>query len=158
VNIAKKRPSVTFVVAMIALFVALGGTAGAVVTVVPLAKRALVADNAKKVGGLTAAQVAAAGARASVTVVAQALPSAATALISSQTASFLLGPNAEQTVTASCGAGSKALGGGFSNPTTALVVSAGSTPTSDGTGWSEDLINLDSATTGSGTVVATCLK
>ena len=52
-NLRMKRPSPAFVVAMVALFVALGGTAGAVVTAaVPLAKRALVADNAKKVGGL----------------------------------------------------------------------------------------------------------
>ena len=36
-----KRPSPAFVVAMVALFVALGGTAGAVVNAaVPLAKRA----------------------------------------------------------------------------------------------------------------------
>ena len=50
-----KRPSPAFVIAMIALFVALGGTAGAVVTAtVPLAKRALVADNAKKLNGVTA--------------------------------------------------------------------------------------------------------
>ena len=43
-----RRLSPAFVVAMIALFVALGGTAGAVVTAaVPLAKRALVADKAK---------------------------------------------------------------------------------------------------------------
>ena len=43
-----KALSPAFVVAMIALFVALGGTAGAVVTAtVPLAKRALVADKAK---------------------------------------------------------------------------------------------------------------
>ena len=47
-----KRPSPAFVVAMIALFVGLTGTAGAVATqVVPLAKRALVAENAKKLGG-----------------------------------------------------------------------------------------------------------
>ena len=53
-----KRPSPAFVVAMVALFVALGGTAGAVVTAaVPLAKRALVADNAKKLGGQTSAQI-----------------------------------------------------------------------------------------------------
>ena len=50
-----KRPSPAFVVAMIALFVGLGGTAGAVATqAVPLAKRALVAENAKKLGGQTA--------------------------------------------------------------------------------------------------------
>ena len=55
-----KRPSPAFVVAMIALFVALGGTAGAVATqAVPLAKRALVAENAKKLGGQTVAQIAA---------------------------------------------------------------------------------------------------
>lgn len=154
------KPSPALIVAILALFVALGGTAGAVVTakVVPLAKRALVADNAKKVGGLTAAQVATAGAKVAVTAVAQALPGAATGLISTQTASFSLAPGAEQAVTASCGAGSKALGGGFSNPTSALVLSAGSTPTSDGTGWTEDLINVDSSTAASGTVVATCLK
>ena len=45
---ARRRPSPALGVAMIALFVALGGTAGAVVTAaVPLAKRALVADKAK---------------------------------------------------------------------------------------------------------------
>ena len=44
-----RRPTPALVIAMIALFVALGGTAGAVVTAaVPLAKRALVADNAKR--------------------------------------------------------------------------------------------------------------
>ena len=60
-----KRPSPAFVVAMVALFVALGGTAGAVVNAaVPLAKRALVADNAKKLGGQTSAQIAAQGAKA----------------------------------------------------------------------------------------------
>lgn len=44
----RRRPSPTLVVAMLALFVALCGSAGAVVTAaVPLAKRALVADKAK---------------------------------------------------------------------------------------------------------------
>ena len=52
----KKRPSAALIVAMIALFVALGGTAGAVVTAaVPLAKRALIADNAKKLNGVNCA-------------------------------------------------------------------------------------------------------
>ena len=53
-----RRPSPALVVSTVALFVALGGTAGAVVTqAVPLAKRALVAENAKKLGGQTPAQV-----------------------------------------------------------------------------------------------------
>jgi hypothetical protein len=52
------RPSPALVVAAVALFVALSGTAVAA-GVVPLAKRALVADNASKLEGKTAAQVAA---------------------------------------------------------------------------------------------------
>lgn len=44
-----RRPSPALVVATIALFVALGGTAGGAVTAaIPRAKRALVADNAKR--------------------------------------------------------------------------------------------------------------
>ena len=62
-----KRTSPGFVIAVIALFFALGGGAGAVITkAVPLAKRALQADNAKRVGGQTASQVAARGAQAAV--------------------------------------------------------------------------------------------
>ncbi len=54
-----RRLSPAFVVAMIALFVALGGTAGAVVTAaVPLAKRALVADTAKVASTAKVANVA----------------------------------------------------------------------------------------------------
>src|SRR5262245_19143587 len=59
------RPSPALAVATIALFVAFGGTAGAIVTgVVPLAKRALTANNAQKLQGLTASEVAAGAARA----------------------------------------------------------------------------------------------
>ena len=54
-----KRPSPAFVVAMIALFVALGGTQVPLPRGRPLAKRALVADNAKKLGGQTLAQLSA---------------------------------------------------------------------------------------------------
>jgi|RhiMetdeSRZDD1v2_1073273.scaffolds.fasta_scaffold44029_8 hypothetical protein len=49
-----RRPSPAMVVALIALFVALGGTATAVtVAVVPLAERANVADNALRLRGKT---------------------------------------------------------------------------------------------------------
>ena len=59
------RPSPALVVAVLALFFALGGAAGAAVTAaVPLAKRALTADNAKKLNGFSATQIATAGARA----------------------------------------------------------------------------------------------
>jgi hypothetical protein len=54
-----KRPSTALVVAVVALFLALGGTAGAVVTAaVPLAKRALVADKAKTATTAKVANVA----------------------------------------------------------------------------------------------------
>jgi hypothetical protein len=51
------------IVALLALFVALSGTAVAA-GVVPLAKRALTADNAKKLNGFTATQIATVGALA----------------------------------------------------------------------------------------------
>jgi hypothetical protein len=147
--------------ASITLFAALGGTAGASEqAAVPLAKRALVADNAKKLGGLTAAQVAAVGAKAAVTLSPAGPRPASTAasLVVVKTAPFTVGPEGEQVVTATCDAGSKAIGGGFSNPTSALVISAGSFPTTDGAGWTEDLVNISSSTTATGTVVVTCVK
>ena len=58
---AVRRVSPAMVVALLALFVALSGTAVAA-GVVPLAKRSLSADNAKKLQGDTKAQIAAAAA------------------------------------------------------------------------------------------------
>ena len=161
-NLRMKRPSPAFVVAMVALFLALGGTAGAVVTAaVPLAKRALVADNAKKVGGLTAGQLGG----AAVQVALKESPagprpaSTAAGLITTKSVPFSVAPQGgEQVVTATCDAGSKATGGGFNNPTSALVLSASSFATADGAGWTEDLVNLSSSTTGSGTVIVMCMK
>ncbi len=156
-----KRPSPAFVVAMVALFVGLGGTAGAVATqAVPLAKRALVAENAKKLGGQTSAQLTSRAVQQAVQQASQAPGPASTAasLVTTKSVPFSVGPEGEQIVTAACDAGSKAVGGGFSNPTSALVVSAGSFATSDGVGWTEDLINFSSSTAGSGTVVVQCLK
>ena len=58
-NVTRRRGVVAPAIALMALFVALGGTAGAAEqAAVPLAKRALLADNAKKLGGFTAVQVA----------------------------------------------------------------------------------------------------
>ena len=152
-----RRPTPALVVGMIALFVALGGTAGAVVTAaVPLAKRALVADNAKKLGGQTSAQIVSAAA----TQAGQAPGPASTAagLVTTKSAAFSVSPQQEQIVTATCDAGSKAVGGGFNNPSSALVLSAGSFATADGAGWTEDLINISSSSPGSGTVTVQCLK
>ena len=160
-NLRMKRPSPAFVVAMVAMFLALGGTAGAVVTAaVPLAKRALVADNAKKLGGKSAAQIGAAATAAALSQSpAGARPaSSAASLVTIKSVPFSVGAQSEQVVTATCDAGSKATGGGFSNPTSALVLSAGSFATADGAGWTEDLLNLSSSSAGSGNVVVTCMK
>ena len=163
-----RKPSPAMVIAMLALFVAMGGAATAA-GVVPLAKRALiadkakkatVADNAKKLEGKSAAQIGAAAAAVALTQSpAGARPaSTAASLVTTKSVPFSVGPGSEQVVTAACDAGSKAVGGGFNNPTSALVLSAGSFATADGSGWTEDLVNISTSSSGSGTVVVQCMK
>ena len=163
------RPSPALVVASVALFVALTGGAFAAQQAIPLhaknadhakvadtakvAALAKVATNAQKLGGKTAAQIL-----ASVPTPTPPPVSSVASLASVVPANYTLNAAAEQNVTATCPAGSKAMGGGFSNPSAALVLSAGSGPTADGGGWTEDLINLSNATTASGQVFVTCLK
>jgi hypothetical protein len=159
-NVWKKRPSAALVMAMIALFVALGGTAGAVVTAaVPLAKRALMADNAKKLNGITAPQLAGATAEF---VLKESPPGArpansAAKLVSVKSAPFALNANGQGAFTATCDSGQKAIAGGYANPTgTAYSVDTG--PTGDGSGWSIYLIEGTGTDPASGTIQAICLK
>ena len=154
------RPSPAFVVALVALFVALGGSAIAsgIVQIVPRAKfadKAGVANNALKLGGKTAGQIV-----ASVPAPPPPTPplTSVASFVTVKSAPFTVNQQSEQNVTAACDAGQKAIAGGFSNPSNALVSEAGSSPTADGTGWVEDLINLSTSTAGSGAVVATCIK
>lgn len=159
-----RRPTPALVVGMIALFVALGGTAGAVVTAaVPLAKRALVADNAKKVGGFTAAQLggaaAAAGAKAALAESPAGPRPASTAagLITVKSQSIgAIAPDAGGRYTISCDSGQKVMGGGFSSDQAVLVV-AESYPVNDTT-WQLVLANILSSTPANTTIYATCLK
>jgi hypothetical protein len=148
----KKRPSPALLVAMIALFVALGGTAGAVVTAaVPLAKRALVADNAKKLAGQTPAQLVSQAAQA------PGPASTASSLVSVKTAPFALSADGQGSFTATCDAGQKAIAGGYANPVgTAVSVDTG--PTSDGSGWSIYLLEATGNSVAAGLVQAICLK
>jgi hypothetical protein len=154
-----KRPSPSLVVAVIALFVALGGSAGAVVTAaVPLAKRALVADNAKKLNGLTAKQIATvgatAGAQASASVPGPA--STAVAIVSRKTAAATIGAGGAQVYTIACDSGQKVVGGGFTSDGP-LIVAIASAPTDDAT-WSVGLLNVDDAAGHNVTLYATCIK
>jgi hypothetical protein len=152
-----RRPSAALVVAMVALFVALGGTAGAVVTAaVPLAKRALVADNAKKLGGESLAQLTAKTAQAVQAAAAAPGPaSTAAGLVSTKTATGQIAAGGAQTFSVTCDAGQKVMGGGFTSDK--LVLGLDSYPSSDTT-WSFFLGNIDDSGAANVTVYATCLR
>jgi len=153
-----KRPSPAFVVAMVALFVGLGGTAGAVATqAVPLAKRALVADNAKKLSGQTPAQVAALGAKAALAL-SPAGPrpaSTTTGLVTTKSASGQIAAGGGQPFTVVCDAGQRVMGGGFSSDQ--VVIGFDSYPSNETT-WSFFLGNLDDAAAANVSLYATCLR
>lgn len=144
-----RLPSPALAIAMAALFIALSGTAVAA-GIVPLAKRALSADNAKKLGGQTAAQISTAAA---------ARPGPATSiagLATVRTAPVSVGPESTAPATVACAAGEKASGGGFSmgGGATLLLSSA---PTADGSGWTVLVFNV-AESAGSGTAYAVCMK
>jgi hypothetical protein len=154
---AIKRPSPALVVALLALFISLTGTAVAA-GVVPLAKRALLADRAKtadhaktadnatnatKLGGLTAAQVGSLAPPPNVYY--KTMPWTLTA------------GSDPQDFTVTCDAGEHVIGGGFDNPDTNALPSD-THPTADGTGWVVNLDNLSPSSDSSGTIYAVCLR
>jgi hypothetical protein len=143
-----KRPSPAFVIALVALFVALSGTAVAA-GVVPLAKRALMADNATKLQGQTAAKLVQQASQA------PGPASSASGLISQKTASDSVGPKTVKTVIVSCDGGKKVVGAGWSSDGGA-VFDIGNRPTGDGT-WSFDLMNLDDAQASNVSVYIVCV-
>ena len=147
----RHMPSPALVIALAALFVSLGGTAIAA-GVVPLAKRALVADNAMKLGGQTPASIAAAAAR-------QPGPaSSAAGLVTVKTAPWSLAPGGLSDTAAMCDSGQKAVGGGYDDPG-GYAFAWDTRPTGDGGGWRVH-IDLSDKATGqqSGLVYAICLR
>lgn len=148
-----KRPSAAFIVAMIALFVALGGTAGAVVSgAVPLAKRALVADNAKKLGGQSPAAIVSAAAQA------PGPASSAAGIFSIKTGTWSLNPGQANNFTVTCDSGQKAVSGGWADPGD-WSSSYQTLPTSDGSGWMTEIWTpSDAPGSQSGTTYAICVK
>ena len=159
-------PSPAMAVALAALFVALSGTAVAA-GVPALAKRALVADNAKKLEGKTSAQLLAA-ANASAKQVAESAASTAAqqpgpastaaGLVVIKTAAWNLNPAGGADFTATCDAGAKAVGGGWEDPN-GWGHGWDSRPTPDGAGWKTFITMSSSAPGGqAGTVFVTCLK
>ncbi len=156
----RKHLSPALVVALIALFVSLGGTAVAA-GVVPLAKRALTADRAKEAAVADVAKKLGPQAAAAMVQQAGQLPgpaSTAAGLVSVKTAAFSLNPKQQSAFTATCGSGEKALSGGFGYDSSALVIPVDSLPTGDGSGWQIYLANLSDGAGASGTVYAVCLR
>ena len=129
--------------ALLALFVALSGTAVAA-GIVP---RARLADNATKLQGKTPAQVAALA----------PAPSSLAGYLTVKSASWTLAASADGDFSAACDAGQKAIAGGYDNPSgTALGVDT--RPTSDGSGWRVYIFNASSTAGASGSVYAVCLR
>jgi len=171
-----KFASPGFVLALIALFVALGGGAVAAVSIVPLAKHALTAgtaSNALKLGGKTPKQIkaqlrgpagpagpkGATGATGAQGPAGPAGPSGGAAAVSVHTGSWSLttgGTSGDMNdFTVSCGAGQKAISGGYTSDGSVLTFQ--SRPTAADDGWSIYLDNADKAAAHSGSVYAVCL-
>jgi hypothetical protein len=152
----RMHASPAMVVALIALFSSLTGVAVGVgvAKAVPLAKRALVADNAKKLQGKTAAQIVA-------SVPAPPAPPALTSIkdfVSVKTDTFSLGTGAAVLKVVDCGTGLTAISAGF-EASNHLVVSSDTHPvTSDPTKWTIALFNFAPAPPTSGFIYVFCMK
>jgi hypothetical protein len=157
-----KKPSPALVIAVLALFISLSGTAVAA-GIVPLAKRALTADkakvanrakvadvatNAKKVGGQTAAGI--------ITQAAQTPGPASSAggLVSVKQAADTIQPNTGREVVITCDAGKKVVSGGWA--TTGDAFGFDSHPVGD-TGWAVWLGNGPSSPAAPVTLYAVCI-
>ncbi len=142
-----RRPSPAFVLALVALFVALSGTAVAA-GVVPLAKRALNADNSAKLAGKTPAAVAAQAAQ---------LPgpaSTASGLVSQKTVSDSIGPNGSKMISLSCDGGKKVTGAGWSAD--GAILDFGNHPTGDTT-WTFEFGNVSDTATSAVSAYIVCI-
>jgi hypothetical protein len=150
------RPGSVMIVASLALLVALSGVATAA-GVVPLAKRALVADNAKKLGGRTLPQLTAATATA--IKVGAKLPSpasTASALVAVKSqAAGQIGPGEYRELgSLACDSGQKVMGGGISSD--GIVGTFDSYPANDTT-WAFAAANFGDSTANV-TLWVTCLE
>ena len=157
-----RRLSPALLIAMIALFVALGGTAGAVVTAtVPLAKRALMADNAKKLGGQTPAQLTAQAAQRALAQASEAAGPASTAagIVTIKTQSFGSIPDDRSVhpFRITCDAGQKVLSGGLYSSNN--VISAYDSYPADASTWEFSIShNGSDPTPANVSVYAVCIK
>jgi hypothetical protein len=159
-----RMPSPALVLAAAALIVALTGTAIAA-NVVPLAARAKVADNAKKLGGKTPAQVARTpgpattldGKTADAIAATPGPASSVASLVTYKTATQTIEPGGIADTTTACDQGQKAVGGGFQGPADNIITVLDSRPSTDGASWRLRLASFE-LENASVTLVAVCLK
>jgi hypothetical protein len=151
-NMKRHRlPSPAFVLALAALLVSLSGTAVAA-GVVPLAKRALLADDAKKVGGRTADAIAESAART------PGPATSAAGLVTVKSTPWSLAPDGDNDYAVMCDAGQKVVGGGYDDPS-GWAHAWDSRPTGDGGGWRIAISVAKAAPSQqTGTVYAVCLR
>ena len=141
-----RKPTPGFVSAVLALFVALAGTANAVGdAAVPLARRALVAENAKKLNGQTAREVAKIPGPAST----------AAGVVTTRTKAILISPGPGNYFTIDCNPNEKVIGVGYASNAVVLNL-VFSQPVSERT-WRMGFVNFDDklATT---TLYAICIQ
>ena len=159
-----RMPSPALVIAALALIVALTGTAVAQ-NVVPLAARAKVADNAKKLGGKTPAQVARTpgpatllnGKTADAIAATPGPASTVASLVTYKTNNQTLEPGVTVDTTTACDQDQKAVGGGFQGPADNIITTLDSRPSSDGSSWRLRLSSFE-LENASVTLFAVCLK
>jgi hypothetical protein len=139
-----RLPRPALVVACIALLVSLSGTA---IAAAPVAKRALFANNAGKLQGRTATQIA-------------ELPgpaSTAAGLVTIKTASWSLGPGAQSDFVVACDSGRKAVGGGWDDPS-GWGAAWDDRPAQDGSAWRIYIgVSASAPGTQTGGLYAVCL-
>src|SRR5436305_1517508 len=137
------RPSPALVVALIALFVALSGTAVAA----GIVAHARLADNATRLAGKTPTQVAALA----------PAPASVSGYVTVKTAPFSLNAKQGNDFSVTCDSGQKAIGGGSDNPD-GNAIAFESRPTSDGAGWRINLGDFSDSNGASGTIYAICVR
>jgi hypothetical protein len=82
---------------------------------------------------------------------------AGTAAVSVHSAAYSLPASGDQTFVTSCGAGQKAVGGGYDGDGSGAVINLDLKPTAADDGWSIWLANTDTGGSHAGTVYAVCL-
>lgn len=167
-----KRPTAAMAVALLALFIALSGTA---IAAAPIVAKARFALNAGKLQGKTATQVAgmAVGGKTAEQIAAMALggktaeeiaampgpASSVVGLLTVRRGTQHFNSNGEGYVSAGCAAGEKVLGGGWrGSPSNRDVLALEDGPTDEGTGWRVYLWNGNARADAQIEVLAVCVK